>query len=70
MNDFMHCYRRVDADIMKLCISDMDHGRKLICSSYVHLPSINKISQSLRLSDSVLCKRGLYLWSTGAISRF
>ena len=35
LNDFMHCYRRVDADIMKLYISDMDHGRKLICSSYV-----------------------------------
>ena len=45
LNDFIHCYRLVNADIMKLYISAMDHARKLIFGSYVHLPSINKISQ-------------------------
>ena len=32
-----------DVDIMMLYISAMDHTRKLKFSSYVHLPSINKM---------------------------
>ena len=38
---------------MMLYISARDHARKLKFSSYVHLPSINKIL--LRLTDSVRC---------------
>ena len=30
-------------NIMMLCISAMDHTSKLKLSSYVHLPSINKV---------------------------
>ena len=30
-------------NIMMLCISAMDHTSKLKFSSYVHLPSINKV---------------------------
>ena len=37
-----------------LYISAMDHARKLKFSSYIHLPSINKMFQyHTRLSDSV-----------------
>ena len=46
---------------MILYISAMDHARKLKLSSYVHLPSINKMFRyQLRLSDFVLLKRGYY----------
>ena len=39
----------------------MDHAWKLKFISFVHLPSINKIfCNSLRLSDSVQCRRGQY----------
>ena len=38
-------------------ISLLGHVRKLNCSSYVHLLSVNKILSSL--SDSVQCRRGL-----------
>ena len=37
--------RRFDIDIMMLNISARDHARKLKFSSYVHLPSINKMFQ-------------------------
>ena len=43
LNDFTYCYRGVNADIMKLCISAIDNARKLKFSSYVYLPPINKI---------------------------
>ena len=43
---------------MMLYISCRDHAGKLKFSSYVHLPSINKnVSISLRLSDSMRCRR-------------
>ena len=45
--------------IMTLYISALGHARKLKFSSYVHLPSINKITL-LRLNDSVQCRRGYY----------
>ena len=45
LNDLTNCYRRFNVDIMMLYISDRDHARKVKFSSYVHLPSINKISQ-------------------------
>ena len=40
LNDLMHCYRCVNADIIRLYISAMDQARKLIFSSYVYLPSL------------------------------
>ena len=45
LNDFMNCLRRFNVDIMMLYISAMDHARKFKFSSYVHLPSINKMFQ-------------------------
>ena len=45
---------------MMLYISVRDHARKLKFSSYVDLPSINKMSISLSLTDSVRCRRGYY----------
>ena len=39
----------------------MDPARKLKFSSYVHMPSIKQnVLISLRLSDSVRCRRGYY----------
>ena len=43
LNDLTNCNRRLNVDIMMLYISDRDHARKLKFSSYVHLPSINKM---------------------------
>ena len=43
MNNLTNCKRRFNADIMTLYFSAMDQARKLKFSSYVHLPSINKI---------------------------
>ena len=43
LNDLTNCYRRFNVDIMMLYISAMDLARKLNLSSYVHLPSINKM---------------------------
>ena len=42
---------------MMLDISVMDHARKLKFSSYVHLPSINKMFQ-YRYTRVVLCSVG------------
>ena len=53
----MHCYRRVNADTIKIYISGKDHARKLVFSSYVHLPSINKISQ-YPYARVILCNVG------------
>ena len=39
---------------MKLYISAMDHARKLKFSSYVYLPSINKMF-SYRYASVILC---------------
>ena len=44
-HDLTNCNRRFNVDIMKLYISGRDHARKLKFSSYVHLPSVNKIFQ-------------------------
>ena len=52
---------RFNVDIMMLCFSAMDHARKLKFSSYVHLLSIKNVSISLRLSDSLQCRRLLFL---------
>ena len=43
LNDHTNCPRRFNADIMMLYISGIDHARKFKFSSYVHLPSINKM---------------------------
>ena len=45
--------------LMILCISAMDHARNLKFSTYVHLTSI-KVPISLRLKDSLQCRRGYY----------
>ena len=56
-NDLMNCYRRFNADFMKLYISALGHARKLKLSSCVLLLCINQILQK---SDSVQCFRGLH----------
>ena len=43
LNDLTNCQRRFNVEFMMLCISGRDHARKLKFSSYVHLPSINKM---------------------------
>ena len=45
LNDLTKCYRHFNVDIIMLYISATDHARTLKLSSYVHLPSINKIFQ-------------------------
>ena len=35
--------RRFNVDIMMLYIAAMDHARKIIFSSYIYLPAINKM---------------------------
>ena len=42
LNDLTRCF---NVDIMMLYISVRDHARKLKFSSYVHLPSVNKMFQ-------------------------
>ena len=37
--------KRFNVDIMMLCISAMDHARKLNFSSYVYLSPLNKMVQ-------------------------
>ena len=49
-----NCYRRFNVDILMLYFSAVDHARKSNFSSYVHLPSINKISQ-YRYTRAILC---------------
>ena len=49
LNDLTNCKRHFNVGIMMLYISAMDHARKLKFSSYVHLPSVNKTFQYLRL---------------------
>ena len=43
LNDLRTCCRHFHVDTMMLYISVRDHARKLKFSSYVHLPSINKM---------------------------
>ena len=43
LNDLTNCYRHFNVHIMMLYVSAVDPSMKLIFSSYVHLPSINKI---------------------------
>ena len=43
LNYLTNCWRCYNVDIMILYTSAMDHARKLKFSSYVHLPSINKM---------------------------
>ena len=50
----MICVGRFNVEIIKLYISTMDHARKLKFSSYVHLPSINKMFQ-YRYGCVILC---------------
>ena len=45
LNDLANCQRCFNVDIMMLYISAMDQARKLRFSSYVHLPSTNKMFQ-------------------------
>ena len=45
LNDLTNCWRCFNVDILMLYISGRDHYRKLKFSSYVHLPSINKMFQ-------------------------
>ena len=61
----MNCKRRLSVDIMMLYISAMDHARNLKFSSYVHLPSINKIFQYRYLSCYVplACIKPIYKYS-------
>ena len=47
LNDLTNCLRRFNVDNIMLYISAMDHARKLIFSSYVHLPYMNNIFQYL-----------------------
>ena len=56
----INCSRHFSVDIFKLYISALDHAIKLKFSDYVHLPSISKMFLSVRLSDSVQRRRGLY----------
>ena len=60
LNDLVKCSRHFNADNMKVNISAMDHARKLTFSSYTGIYKQN-VSLSLRLSDSVHCRRVLYL---------
>ena len=45
LNDLTNCYRQFNVDIIMRYISAMDQARKLKFSSYVQLPSINKMLQ-------------------------
>ena len=49
--------RRFNADIMMLYITAIDLARKIKFSSYVHLPSINKMFQH-HYASVILCNVG------------
>ena len=57
LNDLLNCQRHFNVNIMMLYISGMDHARKLKFSSYVHLPSTNKMFQ-YRYAGLILCSVG------------
>ena len=59
---------------MMLYISAMDHARNLKFSSYVHLPSVNKMFQYkllilLRMSEFMTCSERFNMFSEGSLSQ-
>ena len=68
LSAFVTCRKRYYNQSKGVYISALEHCRKKKFRTYLHL-TLSKIFMLSRLSDFAVCSTGLYIWSSGTISK-